>query len=109
MDRIKGIIGLAYKAGALAHGTRGVIDAVRAGQAKLVLSANGISGNTEKTLRDKTAFRNVPMETLPVTAEELGRCIGKSDTAAVAFLQEGFVVSSRKASPDASRPQTNDK
>ncbi|MBQ3934774.1 MAG: ribosomal L7Ae/L30e/S12e/Gadd45 family protein [Clostridia bacterium] len=97
-DRRYGIIGLAYRAGKLAYGTNSVIEAVRNGKAKLVLAADGISENTAKQLRDKTNYRAVPLEFLPLSAEELGKLIGKTETAAVAFLQEGFVVSYRKSS-----------
>lgn len=91
------MLGLARKAGALACGTNAVLDAVRAGKALLVLAANDISANTQKQVRDKTAFRSVPLETLPFGAAELGHGIGKPDTAAVALLQQGFVLSYRKA------------
>lgn len=96
-NRVKGVLGLARKAGALACGTHAVLDAVRAGKALLVLAANDISANTEKQVRDKTAFRSVPLEVLPFGAAELGHCIGKSETAAVALLEQGFVRSYRKA------------
>lgn len=98
--RAEGIIGLAKRAGALAVGTEQVIEAVRKGKAKLVLVASDVSENTEKRLRDKASFRNVPLEFLPIDMGVLGHLIGKDHAAAVALLQEGFVRSYRKAMQD---------
>lgn len=98
--RAEGIIGLAKRAGALAVGTEQVLDAVRKGKSHLVLAASDVSKNTAKQLRDKTSFRQSPLEVLPIGMHELGRLIGKDHTAAVAFLQEGFVRSYRKAVSD---------
>ena len=95
--RAEGIIGLAKRAGALAVGTEQVIEAVRKGKARLVLVASDVSENTAKRLRDKTAYRNVPLELLPIDMGMLGHLIGKDHAAAVALLQEGFVRSYRKA------------
>ena len=97
MNRIAGILGLAKRANALVGGTTLTLDAVRKGKALLVLAANDISPGTEKQLRDKTSYRNVPLEVLPFGADELGHCIGKTKTAAVALLNPGFVASYRKA------------
>lgn len=97
VDRIQGVLGLAKRAGALAVGTNGVLDAVRSGKAKLVLLACDASENTVKQLTDKTAFRAVPLEKLGLARETLGHCIGKENTAAVALLQESFVIAYRKA------------
>ena len=96
-SQVQGVLGLARRANALAAGTNAVLDAVRSKKALLVLAANDVSPNTEKRLKDKTSFRGVPMEVLPFGAAELGHCIGKADTAAVALLQDGFVLSYRKA------------
>ncbi len=97
VDRIQGVLGLAKRAGALAVGTKGVLDAVRSGKARLVLLACDASENTVKQLTDKTSFRAVALERLGMDRETLGHCIGKENTAAVALLQEGFVIAYRKA------------
>lgn len=100
MNRVKGVLGLARRAGALAVGTVGVVDAIRSGKAKLVLIADGVSENTRKRLTDKASFRSVPTEFLPFGAEELGHCVGKGDSSSAAILQENFVISYRKARSD---------
>ena len=102
--RLRGIIGLAKRAGALAIGTEAVIEAVRKGKAKLVLAACDVSENTAKRLQDKASYRGVPLERIPIGMGELGRLIGKDHAAAVALLQEGFVRSYRKAIQDPADP-----
>lgn len=95
--RAEGVIGLSRRAGALAIGTEQVIEAVRKGKAQLVLVASDVSENTAKQLRDKTSYRNVPLEAIPLDMRALGHLIGKDHAAAVALLQEGFVHAYRKA------------
>ncbi|MBP5231578.1 MAG: ribosomal L7Ae/L30e/S12e/Gadd45 family protein [Clostridia bacterium] len=104
MNRIAGILGLAYRAGALACGTNQVVESVRNGKAKLVLRAKDVSPNTEKELKDKTSFRKVPLEILSCGTEELGAWFGRPPTAAVAILKEDFVTAYRKASASEGRP-----
>lgn len=91
-----GILGLARRAGALAIGTNGVLEAIRKGEAKLVLVAADASPNTSKQLHDKASFRGVPLQALPLGMHDLGHALGKDHTVAVALLQEGFVTSYRK-------------
>lgn len=97
MNKILGILGLAKRAGALAVGTNSVLEAVRKGKALLVLIASDVSDNTKKQLHDKANYRKVPAEMLPFDMTELGKAIGKEYAAAVAVLQEGFVISYTKA------------
>ncbi|MBQ0092061.1 MAG: ribosomal L7Ae/L30e/S12e/Gadd45 family protein [Clostridiales bacterium] len=92
MTKAEGVIGLARRAGQIAVGTNGTLDAIRSGKAKLVLIASDVSENTRKLLTDKALFRNVPTEFPPLNTEALGKCVGKFNTAAVAFLQDGFVI-----------------
>lgn len=97
MTKAEGVIGLARKAGQLAVGTNGTLDAIRGNKAKLVLIASDVSDNTRKLLTDKASFRHVPVEILPFGAEQLGKLVGKLNTASAAFLQDGFVISYQKA------------
>ena len=92
MTKAEGVIGLARRAGQIAVGTNGALDAIRSGKAKLVLIASDASDNTKKLLTDKASFRKVPVEFPPMTAETLGKCVGKAYTVAAAFLQDGFVI-----------------
>lgn len=97
MNRVQGVLGLARRAGAIAYGTYSVLEAVRSNKALLILFANDASENTKKQLLDKASYRNVPTEMLPFGTEELGQCIGKGSTAAIALMQSGFVIAYQKA------------
>lgn len=97
MNRVLGILGLAKRAGALAVGTNSVLEAVRKDKALLVLVTSDVSENTKKQLHDKASYRKIPIETLPFGMCELGKALGKEHSAAVAVLQEGFVISYTKA------------
>lgn len=104
VTKAEGVIGLARKAGMLAVGTNGVLDAVRSGKAVLVLIASDASENTKKLLFDKASFRSVPTEELPFGTEQLGRVVGKQNTAAAAFLSDGFLTAYRKATDPKNEP-----
>ena len=96
----EGVIGLAKRAGALCIGTEQVVAEVRKGRAKLVLIASDVSENTAKRLTDKADYRRVPWERIPPEMRSLGRLVGREYASAVAFTQEGFVLSYRKAVRD---------
>ena len=92
-----GVIGLAARARAIAIGTNNVLDAVRSKTAKLVLIANDVSENTKKNLTDKTAYYSVKAEITDITAQELGRAVGHSNTAAIAFTDLNFIKAYEKS------------
>ena len=97
IEKEKGIIGLGMRAGKIAFGTENVLEAIRKRKAKLVIVAGSVSENTKKTLFDKSAFYSVKAEETALTAEELGKAIGKRITAAVAFTDASFVTAYAKA------------
>ncbi len=92
-----GIIGLAARARGIVIGTNQVLEAIRGKKAKLVLIACNVSDNTRKTLSDKSNFYSVTTETLDISSEELGRAVGHSNTAAIAFTDINFVNAYRKS------------
>ena len=92
-----GVIGLAARARAIAIGTNNVLEAVRGKKARLVLIASDVSENTRKTLTDKTAYYSVASEQIDITAEELGRAVGRDNTAAIAFNDENFIIAYKKS------------
>ena len=75
-DRISGLLGIARRSGHLQCGFDATVDAVTAGQAKLVLCAADISPKTDKEWR--YAVRRTPVRalTLPLTKEQLGHALG---------------------------------
>ena len=92
-----GVIGLAARARAIAIVTNNVLEAVRGKKARLVLIASDVSENTRKTLTDKTAYYSVASEQIDITAEELGRAVGRDNTAAIAFTDENFIIAYKKS------------
>jgi len=92
-----GVIGLAARARGIAIGTNNVLEAVRSKKAKLVLYANNVSENTKKNLTDKSAYYSVKAEQIDITAEELGRAVGHSNTAAIAFTDVNFIKAYEKS------------
>lgn len=92
-----GVIGLAARARGVVIGTNQVLEAIRNKKAKLVLIASDVSDNTRKTLTDKSAYYSVRAEQTDITTEELGRAVGHSNTAAIAFTDANFVIAFEKS------------
>jgi ribosomal protein L7Ae-like RNA K-turn-binding protein len=92
-----GVIGLAARARGIVIGSNQVLEAVRAKKALLVLIASDVSDNTRKMLCDKTAFYSVTAEQIDITTTELGRAVGHSHTAAIAFTDSNFVTAYKKS------------
>ncbi len=92
-----GVIGLAARARGIAIGTNQVLEAIRGKKAKLVLIASDVSDNTRKNLTDKSVYYSTPLTVADITAEELGRAVGHSNTAAIAFTDINFVKAYEKS------------
>ena len=92
-----GVIGLAARARGVVIGTNQVLEAIRNKKAKLVLIASDVSDNTRKTLTDKSAYYSVRAKQTDITTEELGRAVGHSSTAAIAFTDANFVTAFEKS------------
>lgn len=93
-----GVIGLAARARGIVIGTNQVLEAIRGNKAKLVLIASDVSDNTRKQLKDKAAYYSTMIEELDITTEELGRAVGHSNTASIAFTDGNFVKAYEKSS-----------
>lgn len=87
--RASRMIGLAMKAGKVITGSELCINAIREGKAKLVLIAKDASGNTQKRLRDKCSYYQVPIMDYS-DKEQLGKILGKEERSAAAVTEEGF-------------------
>ncbi len=92
-----GVIGLAARARGIVIGTNQVLEAVRGNKAKLVLIASDVSDNTKKQLFDKTTYYKVNVEQIDITAEQLGKAVGHSNTASIAFTDINFVKAYEKS------------
>lgn len=92
-----GVIGLAARARGIVIGTNQVLEAIRGRKAKLVLIACDVSDNTRKSLTDKSAYYSTEIRETDITTEELGRAVGHSNTAAIAFTDLNFVKAYEKS------------
>lgn len=92
-----GVIGLAARARGIVIGTNQVLEAIRGKKAKLVLIASDVSDNTRKNLTDKSNYYSAKTAEIDITAEELGRAVGHSNTAAIAFTDLNFVKAYEKS------------
>ncbi len=98
-----GVIGLAARARGIVIGSNQVLEAVRSKKAKLVLIANDVSDNTKKMLNNKSAFYSVKAEQIDISTEELGKAVGHSHTAAIAFTDSNFIIAYEKSRNNAKR------
>lgn len=90
MDRkLTQILGLCQRAGKLASGETGCINAVRNSSAELIIVAENASDNTKKRFSDSASFYN---KKLIVIGDkfELGRAIGKDERAVLCVNDSGF-------------------
>ncbi|MBE6683411.1 MAG: 50S ribosomal protein L7ae [Ruminococcaceae bacterium] len=92
-----GVIGLAARARGIVIGTNNVLEAIRSGKAHLVLIASDVSDNTKKNLTDKSAYYSVKSEQIDITTAELGKAVGHSHSAAIAFTDKNFVIAYEKS------------
>ena len=92
------MLGFAMRAGKLILGTPLVCAEMPKGKIKLVAVSIGASPATQKKLRTKSEFYNIPLVTVDIDTGELGRILGKGGAlAAVAVKDEGFAEEIKKA------------
>ncbi|WP_409347229.1 YlxQ family RNA-binding protein [Paenibacillus sp. MBLB4367] len=82
-------LGLAMRAGKVVTGDESVLDAVRSGEAKLVVVAEDASDNTRKKISDKCSFYEVPLIVYG-SRNELGASLGKPERVVMAVTDAGF-------------------
>lgn len=82
-------LGIAKKAGKLITGDELCGKMLKEGKAKLIIIAKDASGNTKKKFSDMCKHRNVFFEYFG-EKEELGRSLGKGDTAAICINDTGI-------------------
>ena len=86
------LLGLAAKAGKIVSGEFATENAVKAGKAFLVLTAEDASDNTKKNFRNMCEYYRVPFY-LYDTKEGLGHAMGKEMRASLAVTDDGFAKS----------------
>ncbi|WP_027726017.1 YlxQ family RNA-binding protein [Tuberibacillus calidus] len=83
------LLGLAYRARKVVTGEETVIQAIRRGQAKLVLLSDDASNRTMKTVTDKCQYYGVPYIVCS-DRKTLGQAIGKAERVVIAITDRGF-------------------
>ena len=89
MNNELSLLGLATKASKTISGESMVLEAIRNGQAKLVIVACDASDNTKKSYTDMCSYKKVPI-IFYGDKDTLVKCIGCEERAAVVILDEGF-------------------
>lgn len=94
-QKLMSLLGLAQKAGKVSSGELAVETAIRSGKAKLLLVACDASANTQKGYHDLARHYQVECY-VQLTKEQLGRCTGKAQRAALAVTDSGFCAGVKK-------------
>lgn len=89
ISRIHSLLGLAARGRNLTSGEAQVLDAIRTGEAQLIIVSEDASDNTKKLFTDKCSYYEVPVK-IWGTREGIGHAIGKELRASVAVLEPGF-------------------
>ena len=88
-DKLHSMMGLATRAGKLAHGDSAVQEAVLKGRARLVIIAGNCGESTAEKIRRLCEEKNV-LCTVFSDKESIGKAVGRDEKAVVAFTEEGF-------------------
>ena len=89
MNKALQLLSLAQRAGKVVSGEFKTEEAVKTGQASLVILASDASDNTKKKFTNMCNFYEVPM-LIYSDKEELGHFIGKEFRASVAVTDDGL-------------------
>ncbi len=93
--RLEHLLGLAVKAGRVKSGTFMTEEAIRNGQASLVLLAEDAEKNSRKTVTDKCRTYHVTVREYG-TKEQLGQAMGKGLRSCAAITDAGFAGAMQK-------------
>ena len=88
-DRQLSLLGLARRAGKLAVGMEAAAEAIRQGEAALIVLARDISKRTEREIRQIAGESQAGILTLPAEMDRIGAAIGKR-AGVIAVKDEGF-------------------
>lgn len=84
-------IGLGRRSGKLIVGTEMVCDGIRDGKVILAIEADSVSANSKKRIENCASYYETQIIKLDgVSAEELGKAIGKSSVACVGATDENI-------------------
>lgn len=89
-DKLRGLLGLARRAGKITFGSDATIREIQNGKAGVVVFAKDVSERTERMIgavcdQSKTKVVKIPLDKL-----ELGHAIGRGETAVAAVTDRAF-------------------
>lgn len=92
MDKkLLSLLGLCHRAGRLVSGELSCENAVREGNAELIILAGNASKNTKKKFENTSAYYHVRLFCTG-TKEEIGAALGKEERAVVVITDKGFCI-----------------
>ena len=94
-QKILSLLGLATKAGKLAHGDSAVKEALLKGKAFLVITAGDCGENTREKVIKLCETKKTEIVTFS-TKKDIGKAVGRDDKAVVALLDDGFAGAVKK-------------
>ncbi len=94
-EKIAGLLGLAYRAGAIAAGAMQVEKALLSGRCQLLLIAADTAADTKRQLVAITSRAGTPTINA-LTKLQMGTAVGKSPKAALAVTDPGFAAAIRR-------------
>ena len=89
-QKLKGILGLAMKAGKVLSGEFSCENGIKAGKARFCLIAADSSEGTRNKFIHMCDYRGIPYDTVCYNREELGHIIGKQPRAVLIITGDGF-------------------
>ncbi len=100
MQRLRGMLGFAMRAGKLIIGTEIVCASMsNKHKPKIVVVSFGASDGTKKKISYKCEFYNIKMVQINISTDELGRLLGKTySPAVIGIMDEGFANEIEKLS-----------
>lgn len=92
-DNILSFIGLARKSGSLELGAEKAYDLVETSRSKLVLLAENIAANTEKSVRNTCNIKGIPVVKTNYKKEDIGPAVGLLECGVLTVTNTGFACS----------------
>ncbi len=90
--KLRGMIGIAAKAGRLKSGEFSSEESIKDGRARLCLLASDASERTSKHFSDMCAYRGIPIYKLEADKEALGQMIGRGPRSSVTIEEKGLAM-----------------
>lgn len=92
-----GLLGISLRGGRLAVGEEACVQAMRAGKAKLLLTACDAAGNTLRQAVFWSGKTHTPHRPVPFTKAQLGAALGRASCAVAAVTDRGLALAVEKA------------